>query len=75
MSEWEKKAQAHAKEQEDAKLEILNALELLQETAKQSQPKEDSLTNKNQQLFAKTTKMENRAKEMAELRIVFNAEP
>eukprot|EP00957_Ditylum_brightwellii_P119937 9153210-Ditylum_brightwellii.AAC.1 len=66
-AKWEKEAKAQAKEQEDAKWEILSALEL-------SQPKEDSLTSKIQQLFAKTTKMENRATEMAEWRIAFDAE-
>eukprot|EP00957_Ditylum_brightwellii_P056822 4307592-Ditylum_brightwellii.AAC.1 len=73
-AEWKKEAKACSKEQEVAKREISNALELLQDATTQSHLKEGSLTSKIQQLFAKTTKMENRAMEMAEWRIAFYSE-
>eukprot|EP00957_Ditylum_brightwellii_P142915 10888864-Ditylum_brightwellii.AAC.1 len=71
---WEEEAKVRAKERVDAEHEISNALELLQNAAKPSLPKEDSLTNEIQQLYAKTTEMENRATEMAEWRVTFNAD-
>eukprot|EP00957_Ditylum_brightwellii_P154493 11757487-Ditylum_brightwellii.AAC.1 len=69
-----KEAKAQAKEREDAEWEISNAQGLLQDAAKPSRPKEDNLTSEIQQLYAKTTEVENRATDMAEWRITFDAD-